>query len=122
MFNPVHWRREIFVDLHNDDFLWACMVCPSFEFEDLELLQLNDPFLCHLLCMGIADWMGVDQCLHQATQVIHHSTAIAMRLTDCILFGEKKVSMPTIPYDLVTDGRFARTIIERLISIPTRRK
>ena len=66
MFNPVHWRQEIFVDLHNDDFLWACMVCPSFEFEDLELLQLNDPFLCCLLCMGIADWMGGSETIHLA--------------------------------------------------------
>ena len=101
MFNPVRWSQEIFVNLHNNDFLWACMICASFKYGDLELLQLNDPVLHCLLCMGIVDWSGINQCLHQVTQVIRHSTAVAMRLTDCILFGEKKVSVPTTPYDLV---------------------
>ena len=40
-FNLVWWRQEIFVDLHNNDFLWACMICASFEYEGLELPQLN---------------------------------------------------------------------------------
>ena len=77
------------------------MIHVSFKFEDLELSQLNNLVLHHLLHMGIADWTGVDQHLHQVTQAICHSTAVAMWLTDCILFGEKKVSMPTTPYNLV---------------------
>ena len=70
VFNPVCWSQEIFVNLYNDDFLWACMICASFEFEDLELSQLNDPVHHHLLCMGIMDWTGVNQHLYQVTQVI----------------------------------------------------
>ena len=70
LFNPVCWSQEIFVNLYNDDFLWACMICASFEFEDLELSRLNDPVHHHLLCMGITDWTGVNQHLYQVTQVI----------------------------------------------------
>lgn len=72
----------------------------SFEYEGLELPQLNNLVLHHLLCMGIIDWTGVDNCLHQATQVIRHSTTVAMRLVDHILFGEK-VSATSTPYYLV---------------------
>ena len=72
------------------------MICMSFEFEDLELSQLNDPVLRRLLHMGIADWTGINQRLHQATQVIHHSTAVAMRLTDCnLVWGEEGMQPPS---------------------------
>ena len=66
------------------------MICASFKYEGLELPQLNNPVLHCLLCMGIADWVGVDNYLHQVTQAIHHSTTVAMRLINCILFGGEK--------------------------------
>ena len=56
------------IDLYNNDFLWACMIHTLFEYEDLELQQLNNLVLRYLLHSGIINWKGVNNQLHQATQ------------------------------------------------------
>ena len=76
------------------------MIHSSFNYKDLELPQLNDPVLHHLLCMEIFYWTGINNHLHQMTQEICHSTAVAMKLVDHILFREK-VIMTLILYNLI---------------------
>ena len=36
-FNLVWWSQEIFVNLHNNDFLWACMIYVLFKYKGLEI-------------------------------------------------------------------------------------
>ena len=54
--------------------------------------HLRDPILCQLMMMGIHDWDGVDARLHQATQAIRYTSAVASRLIPQNLDLETKVS------------------------------
>ena len=47
--------------------------------------KINDPSLLLLLQMGVLDWKGTNDCLHQATQVVQHRTAIALRFLPRIM-------------------------------------
>ena len=48
---------------------WLCVV---------DQMKINDLLLLLLLRMGVLDWKAPNNCLHQATQVIRHGTAIAL--------------------------------------------
>ena len=50
--------------------------------------KVNDLALLNLFYMGILDWMGPNNHLHQATQAIRHSTALHLQTFSCIMdFG-----------------------------------
>jgi hypothetical protein len=93
------WKRDIFAELHNDDALWAYMIRCEGEIRALQDGELNDPVLWRLLRMGVLDWEGTDNRLHQATQAMRHSTAISTRILTRLLELENKV------------GRFVRSVI-----------
>ena len=44
-FNPVWWRQEIFINLHNGNILWAHIIYALYKYEDFELPQLDNPVL-----------------------------------------------------------------------------
>jgi len=85
------WRRDEFRELHNDDALWAYAIRAHFEWEAVRRSE-TDPVLLRLLHMGIHDWTGSDDRLHQATQAMRHSTAMATRLLSRIRTLEEKVT------------------------------
>ena len=47
--------------------------------------KINNPALLSLLQMGVLDWKAPNNCLHQATQVIQHRTAMALHFLPRIL-------------------------------------
>ena len=53
--------------------------------------KINDTSLLLLLCMGVLDWKAPNNHLHQATQVIRHGTAVALRLLPRIMKLESRV-------------------------------
>jgi len=63
--------------LFNDDVLWAYLIQALEELPKMDREKLNDPVLCHLMMMGMWDWLkeeGGD--LHQATRAICFLTAV----------------------------------------------
>ena len=62
------------------DALWGFMIQASEEYRLMDHTKLRDPVMCSLLCMGIFDWKGEDQRLHQTTPAMRHATAMATRL------------------------------------------
>ena len=61
---------------------WLCMV---------DWRKINDPSLLSLLQLGVLDWSAPNDCLHQATQVIRHGTAIALQFLPRIMKLESQV-------------------------------
>ena len=57
----------------------------------LDRAKINDLVLVDLLRTGIMDWTGENSCLHQVTQVIHHSTTIHLHFLPCVMDLEHKV-------------------------------
>ena len=57
----------------------------------VDQMKINDASLLLLLRMGVLDWKTPNNCLHQATQVIRHGTAIAFRLLPRIMKLESRV-------------------------------
>ena len=53
--------------------------------------KINDLSLLSLLRMGVLDWKAPNNHLHQATQVIRHGTAIALRFLPRIMKLESRV-------------------------------
>ena len=51
----------------------------------------QDAVISRLLRMGIFDWEEPNTRLHQATQAMHHSSALGCRLLGRILMEERKV-------------------------------
>ena len=47
--------------------------------------KVNNLVLINLFCMGILDWMGPNDHLHQVTQAIQHSTALHLGTFSCIM-------------------------------------
>ena len=72
------WWNNVFPNLFFDDRLWAHMICGAEWLCVVNQTKINDPSLLLLLRMGVLDWKAPNNCLHQATQVIRHGTAIAL--------------------------------------------
>jgi hypothetical protein len=88
----VRWRNDQFMELNNDDALWAYMIRASEEFQMIRWDEVNDPVLRRLMRMGIFDWKTPDTRLHQATQAMRHGTAMSTRILGRVLQGENKVT------------------------------
>ena len=87
------WKNNTFFELNKDDKLWAYNCQASEEFRLTNMEQLRDPILCTLMMVGMYDWDGVDAHLHQSTQAIQYSSAVASRLIHWIMDLETKVSL-----------------------------
>ena len=61
----------------------------------VDWMKINNASLLSLLCMGVLDWKAPNNHLHQATQVIWHGTAVALRLLPRILKLESWVRRVT---------------------------
>ena len=59
-----------------DDWLWANMIQGAEWLWKVDWTHINDPVLLSLFQMGVLDWTGPNDHLHQATQAIWHSTAM----------------------------------------------
>ena len=57
--------------------------------------KINDLSLLSLLQMGVLDWKAPNDCLHQATQVIQHRTAIVLHFLPRIMKLESWVRRVT---------------------------
>ena len=53
--------------------------------------KINDLVLLSLLWMGILDWTGLNDQLHQATQAIQHLTAMHLHILPWIMKLESRV-------------------------------
>ena len=85
------WYWDSFQELHNDDALWAMNMRMSFAFADWRLMLLNDPTLLHLFRMGLFDWEGEDNRLHQTTQAMRHLTLLAGQIFERLLKTQEQV-------------------------------
>ena len=74
-----------------DDWLWAHMIHGAEWLRVVDRMKINDPSLLSLLRMGVLDWKAPNNRLHQATQVIRHGTAIALRFLLRIMKLESRV-------------------------------
>ena len=61
----------------------------------VDWMKINDASLLSLLRMGVLDWKAPNNRLHQATQVIRHGTAVALRLLPRIMKLESRVRRVT---------------------------
>ena len=59
------------------------------------MMPLNDPTLLHLFHMGLFDWEGEDNHLHQTMQAMRHSTLLAGRIFDRLLKTQEQVFFPS---------------------------
>ena len=85
------WWNDVFPNLYFDDQLWAHMIRGAEWLQEVDQTKINDAPLLSLLRMGILDWKAPNNRLHQATQVIRHGTAIALRLLPRIVRLESQV-------------------------------
>jgi len=91
-FDECRWKRDPFFDLHNDDALWAYMICCSEEFRRQDWTEIKDPVYCCLMMMGIFDWdKDVDRQLNHTKPAMRYSAALGSRLMARILEGEEQV-------------------------------
>ena len=81
------WWNDVFPNLYFDDRLWAHMIQGAEWLRVIDRTKINNASLLLLLCMGILDWKAPNNCLHQATQVIRHGTAIVLRLLPVRVFA-----------------------------------
>jgi hypothetical protein len=80
-FDENRWMRDHFVELHDDDFLWANVCREAKVFKNtLDEETMKDTVLWRLIRLGLYDWDGkTDIQLNQATQAIRHGTGMMMR-------------------------------------------
>ena len=83
------WDR--FLDLHNDDVLWANMIRANTDLLMMDRKEMTDNVLYDLLKMGVLDWEAPNDRLNQTTPAMHHSTAMMMRMLSRVLQLEAKV-------------------------------
>ena len=85
------WWNDVFPNLYFDDRLWAHMIHGAEWLRVVNRMKINDALLLLLLRMGVLDWKAPNNRLHQATQVIRHGTAIALRFLPRIMKLESQV-------------------------------
>ena len=85
------WWNDVFLNLYFDDRLWAHMIRGAEWLCVVDQMKINDAPLLSLLRMGVLDWKAPNNHLHQATQVIRHGTAIALRFLPRIMKLESQV-------------------------------
>ena len=83
--NENQWWRDMYPNLFFDDWLWANMIWGAEWLHWVDWNKVNDPVLINLFHIGILDWMGPNNHLHQATQAIQQLTAMHIRTFPCIL-------------------------------------
>ena len=71
-------KRDRFLDLHNNDVLWANMIRAQTDLLMLDRNEMTDDVLFDLLKMGILDWEAPNNRLNQTTLAMRHSTAMMM--------------------------------------------
>ena len=85
------WWWDIYLNLFFDDQLWANMIRGAEWLQQVDQTWINDPVLLSLLQMGILDWTGPNNQLHQATQAIQHLTAMHLCILPRIMKLESRV-------------------------------
>ena len=66
----------MYLNLFFDDWLWANMIRGVEWLQQVVRTYINNLVLLSLFRMGVLDWTGPNDHLHQVTQAIHHSMAI----------------------------------------------
>ena len=85
------WWQDAYLNLFFNDRLWAHMIQGAEWLQEVDRTRINNPALLSLLQMGVLDWKAPNDHLHQATQVIRHRTAMALRFLPRILKLESQV-------------------------------
>jgi len=94
-------KQDRFLDLHNDDVLWANMIRAHQDLLMLDRKEMTDDVLFDLLKMGILDWEAPNDCLNQTTPAMRHSTAMMMWMLSRVMQLEAKVrSASCSSYDI----------------------
>jgi len=84
-------KREHFLNLHNNDVLWANMIWAHHDLLMMDRKEMTDDVLYNLLKMGILDWDGLNNCLNQTTPAMRHLTAMMMQMLSRVMQVEAKV-------------------------------
>jgi len=90
-FDEHRWKRDAFLDLYNDDALWAYMIRCSEEFHHQDWTEINNPVFCCLMLMGIFKWDKDDKQLNQTKPVMRFVIALGSWLMAHILEGDEWV-------------------------------
>ena len=94
-------KQDRFLDLHNDDVLWANMIRAHQDLLMLDRKEMTDDVLFDLLKMGILDWEAPNDCLNQTTPAMRHLTVMMMRMLSRVMQLEAKVrSASCSSYDI----------------------
>ena len=80
-------------DLHHDDALWLWAVKSAHVFMEWRMKGIIDPVLHRLFAIGLFNWMGEDDCLHQTTSAMHHATVMGVSLFRRIVENDAKVCL-----------------------------
>jgi len=97
-------KQDRFLDLHNDDVLWANMIRAHQDLLMLDRKEMTDDVLFDLLRMGILDWEAPNDRLNQTTPAMRHSTAMMMWMLSRVMQLEAKVrSASCSSYDICYD-------------------
>ena len=81
----------MYPNLFFDDQLWVNMIQGAEWLWWVDQTHVNDPVLLNLFWMGVLNWTGLNNCLHQATQAIWHSTSMHLWTFPCIMKLEHRV-------------------------------
>jgi len=84
-------KQDRFLNLHNDDVLWANMIRAHQDLLMLDRKEMTDDVLYDLLKMGILDWEIPNNRLNQTTLAMRHSTVMMMRMLSRVMQLEAKV-------------------------------
>jgi len=94
-------KQDRFLDLHNDDILWANMIRAQQDLLMMDRKEMTDDVLYDLLKMGVLDWETPNDRLNQTTPAMRHSTAMMMRMLSRVMQLEAKVrSASCSSYDI----------------------
>ena len=89
----VDWERDMANDLHNDDALWLWAVKAAHVFMEWRTKGIVDPVLYRLFNIGLFDWTGEDDRLHQTTPAMRHATVVGIHLFRRIIENDVKVHL-----------------------------
>ena len=67
-------------NLHHDNTLWLWAIKSAHVFMEWRTKGIMDPVLHRLFTMGLFNWTGEDDRLHQTTPAMRHSTVMGISL------------------------------------------
>ena len=86
-------ERDMANDLHHNDALWLWAAKAAHVFMEWRMKEIMDPVLHRLFAIGLFNWTGEDDCLHQTTPAMCHATVMGISLFCRIVENDTKVRL-----------------------------